>query len=166
MAASSTDYTLCRLQPGHVHLPMLRQIYQGNVRLALAEEARADVLASQETVTRIVASGNVVYGINTGFGKLAQTRIPAERLTELQRNLVLSHSVGTGKNLADNVVRLVMATKILSLSRGHSGIRIEVIDALITLFNAGVYPCIPEKGSVGASGDLAPLAHLSLMLIG
>ena len=100
MAASSTDYTLCRLQPGHVHLPMLRQIYQGNVRLALAEEARADVLASQETVTRIVASGNVVYGINTGFGKLAQTRIPAERLTELQRNLVLSHSVGTGKNLA------------------------------------------------------------------
>ncbi|HGS7458782.1 TPA: aromatic amino acid lyase, partial [Klebsiella pneumoniae] len=87
MAASSTDYTLCRLQPGHVHLPMLRQIYQGNVRLALAEEARADVLASQETVTRIVASGNVVYGINTGFGKLAQTRIPAERLTELQRNL-------------------------------------------------------------------------------
>lgn len=95
----------------------------------------------------------MVYGINTGFGKLAQTRIPAERLTELQRNLVLSHSVGTGKNLADNVVRLVMATKILSLSRGHSGIRIEVIDALITLFNAGVYPCIPEKGSVGASGD-------------
>ena len=74
--------------------------------------------------------------------------------------------MGTGKNLADNVVRLVMATKILSLSRGHSGIRIEVIDALITLFNAGVYPCIPEKGSVGASGDLAPLAHLSLMLIG
>jgi histidine ammonia-lyase len=116
MAPSSTGFTLCRLQPGHVDLPMLRQIYQGNVHLALAEEARADVLASQETVTRIVASGDVVYGINTGFGKLAQTRIPAERLAELQRNLVLSHSVGTGKNLADNIVRLVMATKILSLA--------------------------------------------------
>ncbi|MBU9817613.1 histidine ammonia-lyase [Rahnella sp. C60] len=166
MASSSHVLTLCRLQPGHVDLPMLRKIYQGNVRLELAEEARAGVLASQETVTRIVESGKVVYGINTGFGKLAQTRIPAERLAELQRNLVLSHSVGIGKDLADNVVRLVMATKVLSLSRGHSGIRIEIIDALIALFNAGVYPCIPEKGSVGASGDLAPLAHLSLMLIG
>ena len=144
MASSSTEFTLCRLQPGHVDLRMLRKIYQGNVRLDLAEEARAGVLASQETVTRIVESGKVVYGINTGFGKLAQTRIPAERLAELQRNLVLSHSVGIGKDLADNVVRLVMATKVLSLSRGHSGIRIEVIDALIALFNAGVYPCIPE----------------------
>ncbi|MFS7194828.1 histidine ammonia-lyase [Rahnella inusitata] len=166
MASSSPELTLCHLQPGQVDLPTLRQIYQGNVRLELAEHARADVQASQETVTRIVESGKVVYGINTGFGKLAQTRIPAERLAELQRNLVLSHSVGIGKDLADNVVRLVMATKVLSLSRGHSGIRIEVIDALIALFNASVYPCIPEKGSVGASGDLAPLAHLSLMLIG
>lgn len=166
MASSSTELTLCHLQPGLVDLPMLRNIYQGNVRLELAEEARADVQASQETVTRIVESGKVVYGINTGFGKLAQTRIPADRLAELQRNLVLSHSVGIGKDLADNVVRLVMATKVLSLSRGHSGIRMAVIDALIALFNAGVYPCIPEKGSVGASGDLAPLAHLSLMLIG
>src|SRR5688572_32599432 len=112
MASSSNALTLCRLQPGHVDLPMLRKIYQGNVRLELAEEARAGVLASQETVTRIVESGKVVYGINTGFGKLAQTRIPAARLAELQRNLVLSHSVGIGKDLADNVVRLVMATKV------------------------------------------------------
>lgn len=166
MTSSSAELPLCRLRPGHVDLSTLRKIYQGNVRLELVDEARAGILASQKTVARIVESGKVVYGINTGFGKLAQTRIPAERLTELQRNLALSHSVGIGKDLADNVVRLVMATKVLSLSRGHSGIRIEVIDALITLFNAGVYPCIPEKGSVGASGDLAPLAHLSLMLIG
>lgn len=166
MTSSSAELLLCRLRPGHVDLSTLRKIYQGNVRLELVDEARAGILASQKTVARIVESGKVVYGINTGFGKLAQTRIPAERLTELQRNLALSHSVGIGKDLADNVVRLVMATKVLSLSRGHSGIRIEVIDALITLFNAGVYPCIPEKGSVGASGDLAPLAHLSLMLIG
>lgn len=176
MSSSSNDITVCRLHPGQVNLTMLRTIYSAQkrsdqlqpwtVRIELAEEARAGVLASQETVTRIVESGKVVYGINTGFGKLAQTRIPAERLAELQRNLVLSHSVGVGKELADNVVRLIMTTKILSLSRGHSGIRMEVIDALITLLNAGVLPCIPEKGSVGASGDLAPLAHLSLMLIG
>lgn len=166
MASSSKDMTLCHLQPGQVDLATLRKIYQGNVRIELADSARADVLASQETVQRIVEQGRVVYGINTGFGKLAQTMIPAERLAELQRNLVLSHSVGIGEDLPDNVVRLVMATKVLSLSRGHSGIRIEVIEALIALFNAGVMPCIPEKGSVGASGDLAPLAHLSLMLIG
>lgn len=165
MATSSTELTHCHLQPGQVDLSTLRKIYQGNVRIELAESARARVLASQEVVQQIVEQGRVVYGINTGFGKLAQTMIPAERLAELQRNLVLSHSVGIGEDLPDNVVRLVMATKVLSLSRGHSGIRIEVIDALITLFNAGVMPCIPE-GSVGASGDLAPLAHLSLMLIG
>ncbi|MEG3133909.1 histidine ammonia-lyase [Rouxiella sp. T17] len=166
MASSSAEMTICHLQPGQVDLATLRKIYQGNVRLELAESARAGIIASQQTVQNIVEQGRVVYGINTGFGKLAQTMIPADRLAELQRNLVLSHSVGIGKDLPDDVVRLVMATKVLSLSRGHSGIRIEVIDALITLFNAGVMPCIPEKGSVGASGDLAPLAHLSLMLIG
>ena len=166
MASSSTELTLCHLQPGQVDLSTLRKIYQGNVRIELAESARAKVLASQQVVQQIVEQGRVVYGINTGFGKLAQTMIPAERLAELQRNLVLSHSVGIGEDLPDNVVRLVMATKVLSLSRGHSGIRIDVIEALIALFNAGVMPCIPEKGSVGASGDLAPLAHLSLMLIG
>src|SRR5476651_1194723 len=176
MSSASHDIRVCRLHPGQVDLAMLRTIYSAKkgldkhqywtVRIELDEQARAGVLASQETVNRIVESGKVVYGINTGFGKLAQTRIPAERLAELQRNLVLSHSVGVGKELADNVVRLIMTTKILSLSRGHSGIRMEVIDALITLLNAGVLPCIPEKGSGGASGDLAPLAHLSLMLIG
>jgi len=148
MVPSSTNKELCRLTPG------------------LADEARSAVIAAQQTVQLILEEQRVVYGINTGFGKLAQTHIPADRLAELQRNLVLSHSVGVGELLPDNVTRLVMATKIMSLARGYSGIRLEVIDALITLFNAGVMPCIPEKGSVGASGDLAPLAHMSLMLLG
>lgn len=156
----------CRLTPGSVDLAMLKAIWQGGVTLTLDDSARDDVLKARETVTRIVNAGKVTYGINTGFGKLAQTTIPAERLAELQRNLVLSHSVGLGDLLSDEVVRLVMATKVISLARGHSGVRIELIDALIALFNAGVMPCIPEKGSVGASGDLAPLAHLSLMLLG
>ncbi|MCI4238180.1 histidine ammonia-lyase [Dickeya dianthicola] len=154
------------LTPGAVDLATLRAVYQGNVTLTLAAQARAAAAAAQETVQRIVRQDRVVYGINTGFGKLAQTRIPADRLAELQRNLVLSHSVGIGDLLADNVLRLVMATKVISLARGHSGVRLQVIDTLLALFNAGVMPCIPEKGSVGASGDLAPLAHLSLLLLG
>ncbi|WP_192457440.1 histidine ammonia-lyase [Musicola keenii] len=154
------------LTPGAVDLATLRAIYHGNVTLTLAEPARAAIEAAQETVQNIVAQGRVVYGINTGFGKLAQTRIPVDRLAELQRNLVLSHSVGVGELLPDDVLRLVMATKVVSLARGHSGVRMRVIDTLLALFNAGVMPCVPEKGSVGASGDLAPLAHLSLMLLG
>ncbi|MCW1874741.1 histidine ammonia-lyase [Erwinia sp. INIA-01] len=162
----SLTQPLCLLTPGKVDLATLKTIYRGGVTLALDEQARSRIQQARDTVEAIVSEGKVTYGINTGFGKLAQTSIPADRLAELQRNLVLSHSVGLGELLPDDVVRLVMATKIISLARGHSGIRIELVDALIALFNAGVMPCIPEKGSVGASGDLAPLAHLSLMLLG
>ncbi|HBT30542.1 MAG TPA: histidine ammonia-lyase, partial [Erwinia persicina] len=143
-----------------------KAIYRGGVTLALDDTSRSRIQQASATVAAIVKEGKVTYGINTGFGKLAQTTIPTERLAELQRNLVLSHSVGLGDLLPDDVVRVIMATKVISLARGHSGIRIELVDALIALFNAGVMPCIPEKGSVGASGDLAPLAHLSLMLLG
>lgn len=155
-----------RLVPGEVDLTRLRSIYQGEVTLAIDDASREAISHAQQTVEGIVASGKVVYGINTGFGKLAQTQIPADRLADLQRNLVLSHSVGLGDLLPDSVCRLVMATKIISLARGHSGVRLALIEALLSLYNAGVMPCIPEKGSVGASGDLAPLAHLSLMLLG
>ena len=154
------------LHPGAVSLPELRRIHAGGVALSLDPGARDGIAAAQATVDRIVAEGKVVYGINTGFGKLAQTTIPHERLAELQRNLVLSHSVGTGAPLAEGVVRLVLATKAVSLARGHSGVRPQIIDALLALFNAGVLPRIPCKGSVGASGDLAPLAHLACVLIG
>jgi histidine ammonia-lyase len=128
--------------------------------------ARADVDAARDAVRRIVRDGRVVYGVNTGFGKLAQTVIPADRLTELQTNLVLSHSVGTGPLLPPHVVRLVLALKAIGLARGHSGVRWEIIEALLALANTGVLPCIPAKGSVGASGDLAPLAHMCAALLG
>jgi histidine ammonia-lyase len=154
------------LHPGAASLAELRRIHAGGVVLSLDPGARDGIAAAQATVDRIVAEGKVVYGINTGFGKLAQTTIPHERLAELQRNLVLSHSVGTGAPLADGVVRLVLAAKAVSLARGHSGVRPQIIDALLALVNAGVLPRIPCKGSVGASGDLAPLAHLACVLIG
>lgn len=158
--------TSITLQPGHVSLSQLRQIHAGQVTLALASDTRAAMRAAQATVQRIVDHHDVVYGINTGFGKLASTRIAPDHLTDLQRNLVLSHSVGTGDPLPPPVVRLILATKAVSLARGHSGVRPELVDALLALANAGLMPRIPAKGSVGASGDLAPLAHMACVLIG
>ena len=154
------------LHPGQVTLAQLRSIHAGNIQLSLAAEARAGMLAAQATVQRIVDQDQVVYGINTGFGKLASTKIAPDHLADLQRNLVLSHSVGTGEHLAAPVVRLILATKAVSLARGHSGIRPALAEALLALVNAGLTPCIPAKGSVGASGDLAPLAHMACVLIG
>ena len=162
---SATHNTLA-LHPGQVSLSDLRRIAAGGVRLTLAPEALAGMRAAQATVQTIVDEDQVVYGINTGFGKLASTKIAHDHLAELQRNLVLSHSVGTGEPLPDPVVRMVLATKAVSLARGHSGVRPELVDALLRLANADVLPVIPAKGSVGASGDLAPLAHLACVLIG
>src|SRR5690606_5792179 len=136
------------LRPGHVSLAELRRVHAGGVRLQLDPNAQAAMRASQATVQRIVDEDQVVYGINTGFGKLASTKIAHERLAELQRNLVLSHSVGTGAALDDAVVRLVLATKAVSLARGHSGVRPAIVDALLALANANVLPVIPAKGSV------------------
>ncbi|MFT4266567.1 MAG: histidine ammonia-lyase [Xenophilus sp.] len=154
------------LQPGRVDLATWRRIHEGGATLALAGPTLAAMQAAQAAVQRIVEHDEVVYGINTGFGKLASTRIGHDHLAELQRNLVLSHSVGTGEALPPAVVRLVLAAKAVSLARGHSGVRPALAEALLALFNAGVTPVIPAKGSVGASGDLAPLAHLACVLIG
>jgi histidine ammonia-lyase len=138
----------------------------GGAPIALAEAALPGIAQSAATVGQIVASGTTVYGINTGFGALAQTAIPAGKLAELQRRLVLSHSVGVGDLLPDPIVRLIIALKLVGLARGFSGVRPVVLDALLGLLRSGVMPCIPAKGSVGASGDLAPLAHLTATLIG
>jgi histidine ammonia-lyase len=155
-----------QLVPGRLTLPALRSFALSGEPLELGAATRRALAEGAGAVARIVAAGKPVYGINTGFGKLAQTHIPDDQLELLQRNLVLSHSVGVGPLLADDVVRLVMLLKIASLARGYSGVRPELVDALLALLNAEVYPCIPSKGSVGASGDLAPLAHLAAVLLG
>jgi histidine ammonia-lyase len=158
------------LTPGHLTLPQLRQIARATdshpVKLELDPASFAAIDAGARAVAEITAKGEPAYGINTGFGRLASTHIPTDQLELLQRNLVLSHAVGVGEPMSRPVVRLLMALKLSSLGRGHSGIRREVMDALITLFNADVLPLIPVKGSVGASGDLAPLAHMSAVLLG
>ncbi|SUG67087.1 histidine ammonia-lyase [Salmonella enterica subsp. enterica] len=149
------------LTPGQLSLSQLYDIWRHPVQLRLDASAIDGINASVACVNDIVAEGRTAYGINTGFGLLAQTRIADEDLQNLQRSLVLSHAAGVGDPLDDAMVRLIMVLKINSLARGFSGIRLSVIEALIALVNAGVYPLIPAKGSVGASGDLAPLAHLS-----
>lgn len=154
------------LQPGQLQLSELCNWFYQHQTLKLSDEAKDNIATSAKTVADVLEQGRVVYGINTGFGLLANTRIPPERLTDLQRRIVLSHAAGTGDLMEDAVVRLMLLLKINSLSRGFSGVRPVLVDALIKLLNAEVYPCIPEKGSVGASGDLAPLAHMVLPLVG
>ena len=166
LSTPSSNLAELMITPGQVDLGLLRRIQAGGVRLSLDPSVRGAMASSQAVVQRILDNDEVVYGINTGFGRLASTHIAADHLADLQRNLVLSHSVGTGEPLAAPVVRLVLATKAVSLARGHSGVRPELVDALLALFNAGMLPRIPAKGSVGASGDLAPLAHMACVLIG
>jgi histidine ammonia-lyase len=153
------------LIPGQLSLAQLREVFQQPLTITLDEQAFAAINDSVACVNAILAEGRTAYGINTGFGLLAQP-ISTDDLENLQRSLVLSHAAGVGEPLDDAMARLIMVLKINSLSRGFSGIRLSVIQALIQLVNAGVTPWIPAKGSVGASGDLAPLAHMSLTLLG
>jgi histidine ammonia-lyase len=154
-----------RLNPEDISLDQLRQLWSGT-SASLDEASMERVAASAASVERIVAGGQTVYGVNTGFGSLANTRIPPERLAELQTNLILSHSAGLGDPLPRHVTRLMIILKLLGLGRGHSGVRPLVIDALQRLLDADAMPLIPSQGSVGASGDLAPLAHLISALMG
>lgn len=154
------------LNPGQLNLSQLRGVNDAPCKVELVESAKPAIVASAKIVQKVLDEGRVVYGINTGFGLLASTRIKPEELELLQRSIVLSHAAGTGQLMDDNTVRLMMLLKINALSRGFSGIRLQVIENLITLLNAEVYPCVPKKGSVGASGDLAPLAHMSMPLMG
>lgn len=149
-----------------VGLPELRAAWREPVVVEIGGDARRRIAESNELIADVVAGGETVYGINTGFGKLARVRIDDDDLLRLQENLVRSHAVGVGEDLADDVVRLVMVMKVIALAEGFSGVRPELVDALCALINREVYPRIPSRGSVGASGDLAPLAHLAGVLIG
>ena len=154
------------ITPGELSLADLRRIWQEPTAIAVHPDAYAAVESAAATIHAIVDKGDAAYGINTGFGKLAKSRIPDAQLEQLQRNLILSHSVGVGEPMSDATVRLLMVMKAASLARGYSGVRAVVIDTLVALLNADIMPLIPVKGSVGASGDLAPLSHMTLALMG
>jgi histidine ammonia-lyase len=149
-----------------VNLATLRSAWREAVTVELGIGARRRIAESNELINDIVASGEQIYGVNTGFGELARVRIGHDELSHLQENLVRSHAVGVGDDLSDDVVRLVMLMKVIALAEGNSGVRLELVDALCALINHKIYPRIPSRGSVGASGDLAPLAHLSGVLLG
>jgi histidine ammonia-lyase len=163
MSPVMTDLTLT---PGALTLDQLLAVHAGGTRLVLDAAARPAIRASAAVVQAAAAGDAPVYGVNTGFGKLANQRISAADLATLQLNLIRSHSVGVGEPLAPPVVRLMLATKAASLARAHSGVREVVIDTLLAVLNAGLVPLVPSQGSVGASGDLAPLSHMTLALLG
>ena len=154
------------LGAGRLTLQQLRRVYADPTPVQLNPGALNAVADSHAATSRLAAADAPAYGINTGFGLLAQTRIPASQRTLLQRNILLSHSAGTGPLLEDGVVRLVLVLKLASLLQGFSGVSPELVKFLERLINAGLHPCVPSQGSVGASGDLAPLAHLSLPILG
>jgi histidine ammonia-lyase len=154
------------LHPGSVPLKTLETIYRTGEAARLDASFDAGIAKAAARIAEI-ASGDVpVYGINTGFGKLASIKIAPADVATLQRNLILSHCCGVGKPLGENIVRLVMALKLISLGRGASGVRLEVVRLIEAMQEKGVVPVIPEQGSVGASGDLAPLAHMTAVMIG
>ncbi len=156
------------LIPGRADLNQLRRIYREptGLKVRIDPKCRHGVQKAADIVDRAAQGDLGVYGVNTGFGKLASTRIAAEQTARLQRNLILSHCCGVGKPLRVDIVRLVMVLKMLSLGRGASGVRWKLIEQLQALLDHDIIPIIPEQGSVGASGDLAPLAHLTAVMIG
>lgn len=157
--------TTLTLTPGAVSLDQWRAIYQGAVPV-LDPACHAQVQRGADTITRIIAKGEPVYGVNTGFGKLASVRIADADLAELQRNIVLSHAAGVGEPMPENVLRLMMALKLASLGVGASGVRVAVLTLLEAMLAKGILPVVPAQGSVGASGDLAPLSHMAAAMIG
>ena len=149
-----------------VTLAELRQAWLEPVTVDLGDDTRLRIAESQELIDEVVAHGDTIYGVNTGFGVLASVRIEDKELSHLQENLVRSHAVGVGEDLDDDIVRLVMLMKVIALAEGFSGVRVELVEMLCALLDAEIYPRIPLRGSVGASGDLAPLAHMAGALIG
>src|SRR6266480_4182667 len=149
-----------------IPLVQLESVALAGEPVRISDLARPRILASRKLIEQIIARDAVVYGVNTGFGKLAEVRIPREELRQLQLNLVRSHACGIGDPLTEPEVCAMMLLRANVLTLGLSGVRAEVIELLCEMLNARVHPVVPEKGSVGASGDLAPLAHLALSLIG
>ena len=147
-------------------LKSLRPLLQPHAQIGIAPAARQRMTASRRTVEKLAAGRRAVYGVNTGFGILADTRIPADALRQLQENLILSHAVGVGPETAPELVRLMLVLKLNGLASGLSGVTLALADRLAAFFNEGAHPVVYDKGSLGASGDLAPLAHLTLPLIG
>ncbi|MBL7074488.1 aromatic amino acid lyase, partial [candidate division KSB1 bacterium] len=150
----------------HLSVNKLMRVAVKKAGLSLAKSVVQRIGRARAVVEKVIESGVVKYGINTGFGKLSELIITGDQMDQLQENLILSHASGVGSPLPEEIVRAIMVLKVHNLAAGYSGCRLEVVKTLVDMINAGVHPIIPEKGSVGASGDLAPLAHMALVMIG
>lgn len=154
------------IRPGELTLNDLKSILHHKMTIRLDSSSSEVIKSSEDTVISVIDKKQTVYGINTGFGSLANKRISSDELQQLQYNILVSHACGTGNLLTDEIVRLILLLKINNLAQGYSGVSEELINFFISMYNRNILPCIPAKGSVGASGDLVPLAHMSLPVIG
>lgn len=157
---------MIEIQDGRLSLEEMIRVTRHNEPIALSVETKERILASRKQLEKAAAGDFPVYGVNTGFGKFSEVKIEKAQLMDLQRNLILSHACGVGRPMAPDETRGVMLLRVNALARGYSGIRLETVETLVAMLNRGVHPVIPEKGSLGASGDLAPLAHMVLTMIG
>ncbi|MBL8150893.1 MAG: histidine ammonia-lyase [Blastocatellia bacterium] len=157
---------MIQIDGNHLTLAQVDAVARGIEKVEISVEAHKQIVASRAVIEKILASGQVVYGVNTGFGKLSDVTIPVDKLRDLQINLVRSHACGVGEPLTEAESRAMLLLRANVLAKGYSGVRLELVEALCNLLNYNITPVIPAKGSVGASGDLAPLAHLALTLIG
>ena len=147
------------LHPGPLSWSQLNSLYRAE-RIVLSDAARNQVQRAHDFLQEVVASGKTVYGVNTGFGQLANVRVGDDALHQLQENILRSHAAGLGAPLPPEVVRWMLLFKVCGLVRGHSGVQPETVDRLVDFFNAGLMPVVPRQGSLGASGDWAPLSHM------
>jgi histidine ammonia-lyase len=143
-----------------------RKIVNNNLTIGLTQNAKTNIKRSRAVIEKWITTGEVIYGVTTGFGEFKDVKIPQKDLEQLQHNLIISHSAGVGEALPKNIVRLMLLLRINSLAKGFSGVRLELVDHLVKIFNLGIVAYIPSQGSVGSSGDLAPLAHLASLVIG
>ena len=147
-------------------LEELAAVCREDAKVVLSQEAKERIVESRQVVDSLVADGTKVYGITTGFGKFSDVRITNDECKTLQRNLIITHAVGAGEPFSREASRGIMLLRVNNLAKGFSGARLEVVETLIAMLNRGVTPVIPQKGSLGASGDLAPLSHMGLVLLG
>ena len=155
------------ISPERLTIARLQEILEGRMPIALSEDARQRIARCREYLdNRIEHAGQPIYGITTGFGSLCDISVGGNDLAQLQRNLVMSHACGTGERVPSEIVRLILLLKIQSLAYGHSGVQLQTVERLVDFYNRGILPVVYQQGSLGASGDLAPLAHLSLPLLG
>jgi len=154
------------LNGSNLSVTLAKEIVDNNIKIGITSGAKVNIKRSRNVIEKWLTSGEIIYGVTTGFGEFKDVKIPMKDVETLQRNLIISHSAGVGEPLPKNIVRLMLLLRINSLVKGYSGVRLELVEHLIKIFNLGIVPYIPSQGSVGSSGDLAPLAHLASFIIG